>query len=72
MITEAARPQFQGDAFSGAVAEAAADIGAADDEILAVIGTSPDQNMHMRIVGIPVIDRDPVESGSEVALDIAQ
>src|SRR5713101_5901195 len=66
----AARPQFHGDAFSGAVAEAAADIGAADDEILAVIGTSPDQNMDVWIVGIPVIDRHPVEFGSEVALNI--
>jgi len=28
--------------------------------------------MDMWIVGIPVIDRDPVEFGSEVALDIAQ
>ncbi len=64
----AARPQFHGDAFSGAVAEAAADIGAADDEILAVIGTSPDQNMDMWIVGIPVIDRHPVELRSKVAL----
>ena len=66
----AARPQFHGDAFSGAVAEATADIGAADDEILAVIGTSPDQNMDMWIVGIPVIDGNPVEFGSEIALDI--
>jgi hypothetical protein len=66
----AARPQFHGDAFSGAVAEAAADIGAADDEILAVIGASADQDMDMWVVGIPVIDRHPVELRSEVALDI--
>ena len=66
----AARAKFQGDALGGAIAEAPADVVAADDEILAVIGAPADQDMDMRIVGVPVIDRDPVELHSEVALGI--
>jgi len=46
--------------------------GAADEEIPAVISTSPDQNVDMRIVGIPVIDPHPVKLRSKVALNIAQ
>ena len=66
----AARSKFQGDALFGTRSKPPADVIAADDEILTVIGTSTDQDMDMRIIGIPVIDRDPVEFGSEIALDI--
>src|SRR5258708_3072810 len=71
-LSLAARPQFQGDSFGGAVAEATADIGAADDEILTVIGASPDQNMDMRIVIIPALNGHPLQVVSKVADKIAQ
>ena len=66
----AARAELQGDALGGAIAEAAADVVAADHEVLPVIGLAADQDMDVRIVGVPVIDRDPVEPRAEIALDI--
>ena len=57
----AARAELQGDAFRGAVAKTSADVVAADDQVLAVIGPAADQNMDMRVVGVPMIDRDPIE-----------
>jgi hypothetical protein len=44
---------------------------AADDKVLTVIGAAPDEDMDMRIVRVPVIDRDPIEPGAEVPFDIA-
>ncbi len=66
----AAGSEFQGDALFSAGTKSPADIVTADDEVLAVIGASADQDMDMRIVGVPVVDRHPVEFGSEVALGI--
>ena len=63
-------PQLQGHALSGTIAEAPANIGAADDQILPVIGLAADQHMDMRVVGVPVIDRDPIQLGVEVALGV--
>ena len=63
----AARPQLQGDALGGAAAKPPADVVAADDQVLAVIGAAADQDMDVRIVGVPVIDRHPVELGAEIA-----
>ena len=42
-------------------AHAMADIVAADDEVLAVVGLAADQQMDVRIVGVPVLGGDPVE-----------
>ena len=36
----------------------------------AVVGAAADQHMDMRVVGVPVIDRDPVELRAEVALGV--
>ena len=47
-----------------------ADVIAADDQILPVIGTPAHQDMDVRIVGVPVIDGDPVQLRSEVALGV--
>ncbi len=66
----AARPQFQGDAFGGPVAKAPADIGAADDEILTIVTAATDQNMDMRIVGVPMINRDLIEPCPEVGFHL--
>jgi hypothetical protein len=63
-------PQFEGYAFSRTVTKASTDIGTADDEILAVISPTADQDMNMRVVGVPVIDRHPIELGVEIPFDI--
>ena len=66
----AARSQFQRDPFRRAGAKALADVVAADDQVLAVVGAAADEHMDMGIVGVPMIDRDPVEPGAEVALRV--
>ena len=66
----AARTELQRDALGGAVAEALADVVAADNEVLPVIGPAADQDMDVRVVGVPVIDGHPVEPGAEIALGI--
>ena len=64
----AARTELEGDELLGARAQAAADVVAGDDEILAVVVAAAHQEMDMRIVGVPMIDGDPVELGAEIAL----
>jgi len=41
--------------------------GAADDEVLAVVGLASDQQMDMRVVGVPVLGGDPVGLSLEIA-----
>ena len=66
----ASRPELQRHPLGGAVAKAAANVVAANDEVLTVVGAPADQNMDVRVVGIPVIDREPTEPRAEVALDV--
>src|SRR6185437_5877792 len=58
-----ARTQLEGDPLRGSVADAAADVVAANDQVLAVVGAAANQKMDMGIVRVPVIDGDPVEPG---------
>ena len=67
----AARTKLQGDELRGAGAQAAADIVAADDEVAPVLGASPHQHMDVRMLGVPMIDRHPVDLGPEVARHLA-
>ena len=57
----AARPQFQCDPLCGAAAKTFADVVAADDQVLPVVGAAADEHVDMGIVGVPMIDRDPIE-----------
>jgi hypothetical protein len=41
-----------------------------DDQILAIAGPAPDNDMDVGMLCIPVIDGDPVETGSQIALGI--
>ena len=50
---------------------ALADIVTRDHEVLPVIGAAAQDDVDVRVVGVPVIDADPVELGSEVLLDLA-
>jgi len=61
-----AGPQFLGDEVLRAGAHAFLDVVAGDYEVLAVVGTSPQDDVDMGIVGVPMIDADPIELGAEV------
>jgi hypothetical protein len=63
-------PQFESDTFRRATAKAVADVVTADDQVLAAVGPAADEHMDMGVVGVPMIDRDPVETGAEVALRV--
>jgi hypothetical protein len=66
----AARPQLQGDPLGGAVAKAPANVVAADHQVLAVTGSSTDEDMDVWVVRVPVVDRDPIELGAEIAFGV--
>ena len=61
-------PQFQGDDLAGSLADAVGDVVAGDVEDAAVVHDAAHQNMGVRMAGVVVIDRDPVELGLEVGL----
>ncbi len=66
----AARSKFQGDPLLGPAAQTLPHIIAGDDQIAAVVGAAADQHMDVRIVGVPVVDGDPVERCAEIALGV--
>ena len=68
----AARTELQGDELRRASAQTAGDIVSVDYEVAAVVSASPHQHMDMRILGVPVIDRHPVDLCPEVARHLAQ
>ena len=47
-----------------------ADVVPRDDEVFSVVSAPAQDDVDMRIVGIPVIDADPVEPGAEVVLPL--
>src|SRR5215207_7077417 len=69
-VALAARSELERDALGRPIPKPAADVVPADDEILAIFGTAADQDMNMRIVSVPVVDRDPVQFGSEIPRDV--
>ena len=69
-VVLAARTKLDRDALGGAIAKAATDIFAADHQILTVIGAAADEDMDVRIVRVPMVDRHPVELGAEIPFDI--
>ena len=66
----AAWSQLQRDPFRRPAAKAPADVLATDDQVLAVVGAAADEHVDMGIVGVPMIDRYPVELGAEVMLGV--
>ena len=66
-----ARPEVLRNEIGRTSAHAFLDVVAGDDQILAVIGAAAQDDMDMGIVGVPVIDPDPVEFGAEVFLHLA-
>ena len=60
--------QLQRDDLAGPFADAVGDVVAGDVEYLPVVGDAAQQDVGVRVAGVVVIDRDPVEPGSEVGL----
>src|SRR3569833_1225050 len=66
----AAWAELQGNALRRPFADATADIVATDDEVPPIIAPAANQDVNMRIVGVPMIDSDPVQPRREIALDV--
>src|SRR5450631_1561816 len=62
--------QFPGNNLAGPFANTVGDIVAGDVEGFAVVGDAAHDDMCVRVSGVVVIDRDPVELGSEVAFHL--
>ena len=62
--------QFQRDDFAGALANAVGDIVAGDIEGLAVLGDAAQEDMGVRVAGVVVVDRDPVELRPEIGFHL--
>jgi hypothetical protein len=60
------RAELLCDQRAGAVAHAVADIVAADDEVLAGVGFAAHEDMDVRVLSVPVVDRYPIEVGAEI------
>ena len=54
----------------GPGAQPAADIVAGDHEILAGLIDASDEQMDVRIVGVPVVDGDPIEPGAKIGFHL--
>ena len=66
-----AQPQLLRDQVLGAGAHALLDVVARDDEVLAVVGDAAHDDVDVWMLGVPVIDGDPIELGAEVLLHLA-
>src|SRR3546814_5408039 len=64
-------PQFLGDEVARSVAHAFLDVVAGNHEVLAVVADAAHDQVDVRMLGVPVIDSDPIEPRIEVLLDLA-
>ena len=62
--------QFPGHDLAGPLANAVGDVVAGDVEGLAVVGDAAHEDMGVRVAGVVVIDRDPVELRPEVGFHL--
>ena len=69
-VTIGARTELLRDKILRPRPHAFADVVPRDDEVLRVVGTAAQNDVDVRVVGVPVIDPDPVELGAEVLLDL--
>ncbi len=65
------RPEFLRCQVLGAGAHALLDVVARDDEVLAVVADAAHDDVDVRMLGVPVIDGDPIELGAEILLHLA-
>jgi hypothetical protein len=66
----ASRPELKRGEMRGAGAQSVADIVAGNDEVAAIVGLAPHDDMDVRVVRIPVIDSDPIKLGAEIPLGL--
>src|SRR6266536_1347469 len=66
----AARPELEGGEMRGAGAHAPADVVAGNDEVAAVVAFAPHDDMDVGIIGIPMIDPNPIQPGAEIPLGL--
>src|ERR1700716_1908722 len=69
-IEVAARSELEGSKMGGAGAHAVADVIPGDYEVAAITCCSAHNDMDVGIVGVPVVDADPIELGAEIALGL--
>ena len=62
--------ELESDQFLSTGADPAADVVAADHEVAAVVGLAADEQVDMRIIGVPVVYPDPVEPAAEIAFHV--
>ena len=67
-----ARPEVLGDQITRPIAHALLDVVAGDDEVLAVLANAAHDQVDMGMLGVPVIDGDPIELGAEILLHLAR
>ena len=63
--------ELDGDQFRGAFSDAVGQIGPGDHQVLAGLIDTADDDVGVRMRCVEVIDRDPVQPGSKIALDQA-
>jgi hypothetical protein len=61
--------EVQLDEMLGSRPEPPGDVVARDDKIVPVLGLAPDQDVEMRDVGVPAIDRRPVEEHADITFN---
>ncbi|ESW94196.1 hypothetical protein X772_01520 [Mesorhizobium sp. LSJC280B00] len=65
-----AEPKRLGENVARPIAHALADVVARDDKALAIVGNAANEDVNVRMFGVPVIDGYPVEPRAEVALHV--
>ncbi|MBP1293489.1 hypothetical protein M2192_007566 [Bradyrhizobium elkanii USDA 61] len=66
-----AQSKFVRDQVLGASAHPLFDVVAGDDEVLAVFGDAAHDDVDVRVLGVPVIDAQPVEPGAKILFHLA-
>jgi hypothetical protein len=66
----ASGPELKSGKIGRASAHAVADVGWGNQEVAAVVVLAANDDMDVGVVGIPVIDPHPIESGAEIALGL--
>src|SRR6267142_24514 len=65
------RTEFERDQFACSLANTMGDVVAVDDQILAQLIPAVDDDMNMRMAGIKMVHRDPIELRSQVTFEFA-
>ena len=65
-----ARPQVEGDQFRRPLAQTHCQVVAGDDQILALVVLAAEDDVAVRMAGVEVIDRHPIQPGAQVLLHL--